>query len=125
MTMEQKNNHPNCLCCFHPIKGRIDKKFCNDACRNTYHNMHNQQENCLTRNITGILRKNRSRLRAILNNRQSVCINKAALIENGIQLDYHTHIKTGRKGNTIFFCFDYGFQLLANNNVKIFFQTKQ
>ena len=28
----------NCLECKDPVKGRIDKKFCSDYCRNAYNN---------------------------------------------------------------------------------------
>ena len=38
--------------------GRIDKKFCSDACRNAYNNKQNKDQTNLMRNINNKLRKN-------------------------------------------------------------------
>ena len=48
-----------CLECDHPLFGRVDKKFCNDQCRNTYNNRVNKTTNDFVRNINVILRRNR------------------------------------------------------------------
>jgi len=47
-----------CLECGDPVKGRIDKKFCSDYCRNAYNNKVNKDSKNLIRNINNRLRKN-------------------------------------------------------------------
>ena len=47
-----------CLECDNEIKGRIDKKFCSDYCRNAYNNKLNKDSNNLVRNTNNRLRKN-------------------------------------------------------------------
>jgi len=47
-----------CLECGEPIKGRSDKKFCGDYCRNVYNNKINTDSKNLIRNKNNRLRKN-------------------------------------------------------------------
>ena len=47
-----------CLECGEKIVGRIDKKFCSDACRNAYNNSVNKDSKNLIRNTNNRLRKN-------------------------------------------------------------------
>ncbi len=47
-----------CLECKTPIKGRADKKFCNDNCRNEHNNKVNKDSKNLIRNTNNRLRKN-------------------------------------------------------------------
>jgi len=48
----------HCFECGEPLKGRIDKKFCDDACRNSYNNRVNKDTKNLIRNTNNRLRKN-------------------------------------------------------------------
>ena len=48
-----------CLECEKSLIGRIDKKFCNDMCRNSYNNNLNKAANEYVRKVNVILRKNR------------------------------------------------------------------
>ena len=48
-----------CPECGAPIKGRIDKKFCSDLCRNAYNNKQNSDTTNYMRTVNNILRKNR------------------------------------------------------------------
>ena len=48
----------NCLECDEPIKGRSDKKFCNDGCRNSYNNRERRSVNNEVRNVNRALSKN-------------------------------------------------------------------
>jgi hypothetical protein len=47
-----------CLECQEPVKGRVDKKFCSDYCRNAHNNKINKDSKNLIRNINNRLRKN-------------------------------------------------------------------
>ncbi len=47
----------NCLECEEAIKGREDKKFCSDGCRNAYNNKINKDSTNFMRNVNNKLRK--------------------------------------------------------------------
>ena len=99
-----------CLACEKTLKGRIDKKFCNDYCRNAYNNRQNSDQNNYVRNINNILRKNRRILEiAIPHGEGMTKCPKAKLANQGFNFKYHTHQYMNKKGDTYFFCYEYGF----------------
>ncbi len=99
-----------CLYCQKPVKGRIDKKFCDDACRNAYNNAHNSAPYNFVRNINNQLAKNRRLLEeAIPSGEEMTKLPKEKLINKGFSFKYITHTYTNKKGNIYFFCYDYGY----------------
>jgi len=58
--MDNSNyDKPVCLECGDKIKGRSDKKFCNDACRSAHHNKKNKVVSNPQKTINNLLSKNR------------------------------------------------------------------
>ena len=58
--MENQNvDKPVCCECGDKIKGRSDKKFCNDACRSAHHNKKNKVVCSPQKKINSVLSKNR------------------------------------------------------------------
>ena len=55
-----------CLECGKSLKGRCDKKFCDDYCRNAYNNKAKIEENSFVRNINRTLQRNRRVLEELL-----------------------------------------------------------
>ena len=105
-----------CLTCSKPLKGRTDKKFCDDYCRNDYNNQLKAGDNNLVRNINNALRKNRRILEALLPvNEEMAKANKDKLLQKEFQFKYVTHTYTNKKGNTYFFCYEYGYLPLEND----------
>ena len=102
-----------CLECKEPIKGRADKKFCSDACRNAYNNHFNRDSTNLMRRTNRILRKNRQIL-SELNTTGKTKTTKRALDSKGFNFDYHTNLYTTKTGNTYFFCYEQGYLALEN-----------
>ena len=99
-----------CLNCDKPVHGRADKKFCDDYCRNNYNNQIKAYSNNMIRNINNALRKNRRILEAHLpDNEDTAKITKQHVLAKGFDFNYLTHTYTNRKGNTYFFCYDYGY----------------
>ena len=99
-----------CLACGKPVKGRSDKKFCDDFCRNTYNNQLKSGDNNYVRNVNNCLRRNRRILEAILpETEKMVRISKDKLLQQGFQFKYLTHNYKNAKGNIYFFCYDYGY----------------
>ncbi len=99
-----------CLNCGHSIQGRLDKKFCDDSCRNTYNNRQNAVRVNLIRNINHALKKNRNLLESlILENGELSKVSKEKLSRIGFNFRYFTHTYQNKKGNHYRYCYDYGY----------------
>lgn len=105
-----------CLSCSKPVKGRTDKKYCDDYCRNNYNNQLKAASNNLVRNIQHALGKNRRILEAILPPKEEMAkVSKEKLLQEGFQFKYLTHLETNKKGTTYHFCYDHGYLPLEND----------
>ena len=103
-----------CPECGEPIKGRTDKKFCSDLCRNNYNNKLNSDSTNLVRNINNTLRRNR-RILQELNPEGKVKTHKSKLLEKGFDFSYYTNIYKTQKGTVYYFCYEYGYLPLDND----------
>lgn len=103
-----------CLDCEETLIGRVDKKFCNDLCRNNYNNKINKDVNNLVRNINNILRRNRRILAEFTPNGKAK-ITKEKLILKGFNFSFYTSIYTTKTGNTYYFCYEYGYLHLEDD----------
>ena len=97
----------HCLECSDKIRGRTDKKFCTDMCRNAYNNRLNSNVNNYVRNVNNVLKRNRRILEA-LNVFNETKIHKRKLIDMGFDFKFFTHKKAVRAG-MIYFCYDLGY----------------
>lgn len=104
-----------CLCCGKPVRGRSDKKFCDDFCRNNYNNQLKGEANNYVRNINNALRKNRHVLEEVLGSHEMTKVGKTRLVNEGLQFKYHTHTYTTQKGSTYTFCYEYGYLPLESD----------
>lgn len=105
-----------CLLCSKIIKGRSDKKFCDDYCRAAYNNELKSTTNNFIRNVNNALGKNRRILENLLSRgEQTVKVKQDKLLQKGYQFKYHTHLYGTKKGHTYFYCYEYGYLPLENN----------
>ncbi|HRN73837.1 MAG TPA: hypothetical protein PLM81_11960 [Ginsengibacter sp.] len=105
-----------CLFCGKPVRGRTDKKFCDDYCRNNYNNRLKSKTTNLVRNTNNALMKNRRVLESLLPEGEEMGkVHKEKLVEHGFHFKYITHLYTNKKGNTYFFCYDMGYLPLEND----------
>jgi hypothetical protein len=107
-----------CEECGETIRGRIDKKFCSDLCRNAFNNKLNSDSNNFVRNINNILRKNRRILEELLHG-EKITIPKQKMIDKGFNFSYHTNLSTTKTNNTYRFCYEYGYLPLENEIILI------
>ena len=105
-----------CLDCNTPVKGRADKKFCDDQCRNNYNNKLKIEDSSVVKQINSVLKKNRSILQK-LNPEGKLKISKEKLLRHGFNFTYFTHIYETYKGSVYFFCYEYGYLKLENEEV--------
>ena len=91
-----------CLECETPLIGRIDKKFYNDMCRNSYNNLNNKDTNEYERKVNVILRKNRRILSSLMNGSDKGKANKEKLLLNGFNIYYYNNIYKTKQGKKYF-----------------------
>lgn len=102
-----------CLECGEVLKGRIDKKFCSDYCRNTYNNKVNKESKNLIRNINNRLKKNHKIL-SELNTLGKTKVSRNRLYDKGFDFQLFTSIYTTKSGNTYFYVYNQGYLALEN-----------
>lgn len=103
-----------CMECNAKLIGRVDKKFCNDACRNSYNNRVNKDDKNLIRTINNRLRKN-YRILEVLNPNQKTKTTRSKLIAKGFDFNYITSIYTTKAGAQYFFIYNQGYLPLEND----------
>lgn len=103
-----------CAHCDEVLKGRSDKKFCDDYCRSSYNNKWLGQTNNYVRNINRILRKNRKILSELMSDSDTVKVSEFKLVSAGFNFKYFTNTYVTKGGKTYFFCYDYGYLPIGN-----------
>jgi hypothetical protein len=115
----------NCQACNKIIKGRIDKKFCNDYCRNAYNNQLKSSTNNLVRNVNHFLAKNRRILEScFLNNETIIKIKKEEMLSKGFYFKYQTQIHQTKNNFIIYCCYNYLYFPLNENWVVVMADSK-
>lgn len=118
--MLQEKESKTCLFCKKPVKGRSDKKFCDDYCRAAYNNELKSAVNNNIRNVNNALGKNRRILETLLPEGEAIAkASRDKLIEKGFQFKYHTHLYKTKTDKTYFYCYEYGYLPLENNRYLI------
>ncbi len=107
-----------CLDCGEVIKGRSDKKFCNDICRNSYNNKLNSDTTNYVRNVNNILRKNRRVLEENLKG-ETTTISKQKLVDKGFNFKYYTNQILTKNNHTYFYCYEFGYLPLEKEMILI------
>lgn len=114
--MAASNSPVLCLDCGKPVKGRSDKKFCDDYCRNNYNNRLKSKSTNLMRNINNALSKNRRIIEQLMGpNEEMAKVHKDKLTEMGFHFKYCTHIYTNKRGNVYFYSYDRGYLPLEHD----------
>ncbi|MDO9510334.1 MAG: hypothetical protein Q7J34_01125 [Bacteroidales bacterium] len=97
-----------CNDCGETLRGRSDKKFCSDQCRNNYNNRQNSESSTYVRHVNTILKKNR-KIMEVLNPMGKCTMHRDKLTAKGYNFNFFTSTYTTRKGQTYYFCYEYGY----------------
>lgn len=108
-----------CLDCGAPIRGRSDKRFCDDACRNSYNNRINSTSSIFMRKVNSTLRKNRRILEELLGTEKTIKVSREHLLRKGLNFDYFTNQIVNVKGQVYNFVYEYGYLDLEENTFLI------
>jgi hypothetical protein len=115
-----ESTQKQCLSCGKTLKGRIDKKFCDDYCRTQYNNQIKQEDTAVIKKVNAVLRSNRRILeRQIPAGEEMGKCPRQKLVDAGYNFQYLTHQYINKKGNVYFFCYEYGFLLLEGDWVLV------
>jgi len=112
-----------CKQCGEKIVGRIDKKFCDAQCRNSYNNKRKRESEKQIVEINRILRRNRKILKQ-LSPEGKTTIRKEYLEKSGFDFRYHTHSYTTIHNNTYKLCYEYGYLELIDG-IKVLIVNEQ
>lgn len=102
-----------CPECQEVIKGRSDKKFCSDLCRNSYNNRINSNAHQQLKTVNTILKRNRKILEKLMLEKV-VKAHKEELLKKGFDPNYFTNTQEGKQGKVCYFCYEYGFIPFGN-----------
>ncbi len=103
-----------CLTCGNKLTGRSDKKYCNEACKNEFHNQQGVRTPAFEKNQLSAARKNRSILSKIEASGMAE-INLKELELCGFDFEGLTGLKFLDKGSFLLYCFDFSLQLKGNS----------
>jgi len=105
-----------CLECKSKLAGRIDKKFCDDACRSSFNKNRELNKLSYVRNVNSILKRNRKILES-LNPDGKAKVSMKTLQRKGFDFNYFTNIYKTSKGSQYHFCYEQGYLLLPFDSV--------
>lgn len=95
-----------CRECGEAFRGRSDKRFCSDACRNAYHNTRNRETSGVFRRVHIRLKQNYRILQARLGGQACRLIKKQELLSEGFDPDLITGITRSSGGAASYHLYD-------------------
>jgi len=108
-----------CQHCGNEIKGRIDKKFCDDQCRTAFNNRL-KTDSTVVKAINTALRKNRKILEDFIpKDEGKIKVSRQRLLAKNFNFTYHTHIYKTKAGATYYFCYEYGYLPLESDFIML------
>jgi hypothetical protein len=100
------------------LNGRSDKKFCDDGCRNTYHNNRMFNKTVSIKQVNAILRNNRRILQVFMPQKGKIQIPKQTLLTKGFDFNYITSMAVKNK-RTVLYCYDIGYSLAEDGSCEM------
>ncbi|SFH20505.1 hypothetical protein [Pedobacter insulae] len=113
-----------CLDCNSLLQGRADKKFCDDQCRSSHHHRLNARDHGFVNQVNQILKKNRSILKETIPNGK-IRVNRDKLLIKGFNFNFRTHTYLNKRGDTYFFCYEFGYLILKDNELLVVKQEEK
>jgi predicted nucleic acid-binding Zn ribbon protein len=110
-----------CAHCGEKIRGRSDKKFCDDRCRNQYHNSEKKRPvlSELARQIQRQLLKNRRILLGCIKDRRRCVVDRDRLLRQGFSFNLITRRSPRLGGGVQYGCYELVYRLRADQRVEI------
>lgn len=107
-----------CFYCGKAISGRIDKRFCDDNCRNNYHYRLNKDADVLVNKVNSILLHNRLVLKSLCCNVRTFV--KIQTLKNmGFDFNYITALHQTKRNDGYRVVYDYAYKIIEDEVVVI------
>lgn len=117
--IETESQAKTCRYCKKNLRGRADKKFCDDSCRTMYHNQGYTQP-LHVREINYILMRNRKIILELLGNNKMIRYSRESLLHYGFTPWHFTEARARPGGSIIHYCYETGFMEIGNNSFLLF-----
>lgn len=109
-----------CKVCKKELKGRSDKKYCSEACKNYYHKNLRRVTDGASFEIDKILHRNRSILLEIIGKQKGqIKIARMQLDQKKFSFKYHTHININSQGKTFYWLYDLAWMEFSDDEILI------
>jgi predicted nucleic acid-binding Zn ribbon protein len=108
-----------CIFCGKELKGRSDKKFCDDACRNNYGYQQNKHNNEVINKINKSLLYNRNVLKSITRSGKKI-VKKQTLVNSNFNFDVMTGLYKTHKKHEYKLLYDYAYRCINDEDVLVF-----
>ena len=112
-----------CLHCNQVLKGRSDKRFCTSHCKSAYAYALSRSKNEDYHRIDRQLKTNRKILKKLNAFGKSV-VRCSSLHDLGFDPNYFTHYWKNKQGDVYFFCYEFGFKAIRQNEVAKYLLVK-
>lgn len=114
----------SCRFCGEPLKGRSDKRFCNNACRVAFHNARNEGKRIVIKAVNKVLLKNYQILKMHWDVGERE-ISQYMMLQSGFNFNYFTSIQKLDSGASYCFCYDIGFSKMDEATIRILKKEKK
>lgn len=108
-----------CQHCGKEFKGRSNKKFCSNVCKNNFHNEVYRRSNKIVVDLDKKLHKNRSVLKDMFEVYRSSPISLDILKARGFDENFHTHTFNAPSGDRYVMVYEVGFKKSFDGQVQI------
>lgn len=113
-TMLELQTGTMCVQCGKRLTGNDNKRFCNEYCKNSFHNGIRKKESREIGEIITILKTNRRIIADLLDGLEIRKVSAQKLLDKKFVFRYHTHRRVNKgDGKEYIFCFDYGYLELS------------
>ena len=106
-----------CLYCDAPLSGRIDKKYCDDNCRNNHYYNIKKKNSDIVVSINKILLNNRNILKSLYKNKSK--INRQYLLDKQFDFDLFTGVYRTKTKSEYVVIYDYAYKFVDDDEIVV------
>ncbi|NCG14154.1 MAG: hypothetical protein GWO77_00675 [Bacteroidetes bacterium] len=109
--------HEDCMQCGARLLGRSGKKFCDDGCRNSYHNKRNSNASRVARPVHRNLRLNYTVLSEMIDSGHDQAVLEELTLY-GFTEEYHTSSYVNDEGNLVKNVYDVQYRIVKKGRIQ-------
>jgi hypothetical protein len=113
-----------CTNCGKALHGRIDKRFCSLACKNSHNSALRRQTRSDVKEIDGYLHRNREILATILGDSKKEMIDRAVLVRAKFRWEFMTGYYINKENKMYRLVYDYAWMDFSDQQVMIVRKSK-